>query len=42
VTDHRINHTVYNLSAVIDGDIEDFIEKLRISENAERLKEGSV
>jgi peptide chain release factor 1 len=25
---------------VMDGDIADFIEKLRIAENAERLKEG--
>ncbi len=41
VTDHRINHTVYNLPAIMDGSIEDFIEKLRIAENAEKLKEGS-
>ncbi len=40
VTDHRINHSVYNLQAVMDGDIADFIEKLRIAENAERLKDG--
>ena len=40
VTDHRINYSVYNLQSVMDGDIEDFIEKLRIAENAERLKEG--
>ena len=41
VTDHRIGYTVYNLSAVMDGDIHDFIEQLRIAENAERLKEGT-
>ena len=40
VTDHRINYSVYNLQSVMDGDIADFIEKLRIAENAERLKEG--
>jgi len=40
VTDHRINHSVYNLQSVMDGDIADFIEKLRIAENAERLKDG--
>jgi peptide chain release factor 1 len=40
VTDHRIGMTVYNLNAVMDGDIEDFIEQLRIVDNAERLKEG--
>ncbi|MEZ0611080.1 peptide chain release factor 1 [Fibrella sp. WM1] len=41
VTDHRIGMTVYNLPAVMDGDIGDFIEQLRIAENAERLKEGA-
>lgn len=40
VTDHRIGYTVYNLPVVMDGDIGEFIEQLRISENAERLKEG--
>ncbi|MBD2751915.1 peptide chain release factor 1 [Spirosoma validum] len=42
VTDHRIGLTVYNLPAVMDGDIGDFIEQLRIAENAERLKEGAA
>lgn len=41
VTDHRIGYTVYNLTAVVDGKIDDFIEQLRIAENAEKLKEGS-
>lgn len=41
VTDHRIGYTVYNLPAVMDGDIGDFIEQLRIAENAEKLKEGA-
>ncbi len=40
VTDHRIGYTVYNLPSVMDGNVEDFIEQLRIAENAERLKEG--
>lgn len=40
VTDHRINYTVYNLPSVIDGQLEDFVEQLRIAENAERLQEG--
>ena len=38
VTDHRINHTVYNLPAIMGGEIDDFIEKLRIAENTELLK----
>ncbi|MCL4160970.1 UNVERIFIED_CONTAM: hypothetical protein GTU68_048021 [Idotea baltica] len=41
VTDHRIGHTSYNLPAVMDGDVEDFMEKLRIAENAERMQEGA-
>jgi peptide chain release factor 1 len=42
VTDHRIGYTVYNLPTVMDGSIEDFIEQLRIAENAEKLKEGKT
>jgi len=42
VTDHRIGLTVYNLPAVMDGDIGEFIDQLRIAENAERLKEGAT
>ena len=37
VTDHRIGHTVYNLPTVMDGEIGDFIDKLRMSDNAERM-----
>ncbi len=40
VTDHRIGYTVYNLPSVMDGDIGDFIEQLRIADNAEKMKEG--
>ena len=40
VTDHRIGYTVYNLPNVMDGNIDDFVEQLRIAESAERLKEG--
>ncbi|MGL4632583.1 MAG: peptide chain release factor 1 [Leadbetterella sp.] len=42
VTDHRIGYTVYNLPTVMEGSIADFIEKLRIAENAEKMKEGVV
>jgi len=42
VTDHRIGLTQYNLSNVMDGDIEKFIEELKLAENAERLKEGTT
>ena len=42
VTDHRIGLTTHNLPAVMDGDIGEFIEQLRIAENAERLKDGAT
>ena len=38
VTDHRINLTLYNLAAVMDGDIQEIIDKLQVAENAERLR----
>ena len=39
VTDHRINLTLYNLNAILDGDLQELIDKLQMAENAERLKE---
>ena len=41
VTDHRIGYSSHNLPAVMNGDLGDFIEQLRIAENAEKLKEGN-
>ena len=40
VTDHRINWSMYNLPAFMDGDIIECIDQLQIAENAERLKEA--
>ena len=42
VTDHRINLTLYNLQAIINGDLQEIIEKLQMAENAERLKESGM
>ncbi len=42
ITDHRINYTVYNLQAFMDGDIQDVIDHLIVAENAERLKESEL
>lgn len=42
VTDHRINLTLYNLNAIIDGDIVEIIEKLQMAENTEKLKESGM
>lgn len=37
VTDHRINLSLYNLDAVLDGDLDPFIDELATREEAERL-----
>ena len=37
VTDHRIGLTSYNLDAVINGELEQFIEALQVAENAEKM-----
>ncbi|MDW3208255.1 MAG: peptide chain release factor 1 [Reichenbachiella sp.] len=42
VTDHRIGYSQHNLPTVMDGEIGEFIEQLRIAENAEKLKDGEV
>jgi peptide chain release factor 1 len=42
MTDHRINLTMYNLGAVMDGDLQEIIDKLQMAENAERLKETEL
>ena len=36
-TDHRINHTSYNLDKVMDGELFEFTEKIQIADNAERM-----
>jgi peptide chain release factor 1 len=38
VTDHRIGLTLYNLTKIVDGDINELIEKLQIAERTEKLK----
>ena len=42
VTDHRINFTLYNLAAIINGDIQEIIDKLIFEENAARLQESNI
>lgn len=42
ITDHRINYTIYNLQAFIDGDIQDCIDHLIVAENAEKLKDSEL
>ena len=42
ITDHRINLTLYNLDAAMNGEIEEVIEALKLAENTEKLKEGGM
>ncbi len=42
VTDHRIGYSSYNLPAVMDGGIDDFIDNLATQEQAEMLAAGGV
>ena len=42
ITDHRINYTIYNLQAFMDGEIRDVIDQLTIAENAEKLKAAEL
>lgn len=37
ITDHRINKTMYNLNAFMNGDIQEMIDALKMAENAEKL-----
>ena len=40
VTDHRINLTLYDLSNIINGDIQKIIDELQLVNNTEKLKEA--
>lgn len=42
VTDHRINYSVYNLPEVLNGDLQDLIDKLQMAENTEKMKAGGL
>jgi hypothetical protein len=42
LTEHRIGLTIYNLSGVMNGDLQEIMEALQFAENAEKLKEGTV
>jgi len=42
ITDHRINFTIYNLAAFMNGDIQGVIDNLIVAENTERLKDSEL
>ena len=41
VTDHRIGVTLYNLSEIIDGKLDELIEQLKIADKAEKLRSST-
>lgn len=41
VTDHRIGLTSYNLDAIMNGEIDEFIESLQVAENAAKMTTAS-
>lgn len=42
LTDHRINYTVYNLDAFLDGDINDLIDNLIMADQKAKLEQSSM
>ena len=42
ITDHRINYTSYKLHEVLDGDLNELIEKLKIAEQQELMSSNSI
>ena len=42
ITDHRINMSIFNLDAFMNGDIKDMIDSLAVAEQTEKLKEGGL
>jgi len=37
LTDHRINYTSYQLEAILDGDLNELIERLRLADQQAKL-----
>src|SRR4029078_984171 len=42
ITDHRIGLTLYNLDRVMEGDLKEMIQSLRVADLQERLKESAL
>ncbi len=38
ITDHRIEHTIYNLPGFMDGDLNDMIDRLNAADQADKLQ----
>ncbi|MCF8262273.1 MAG: peptide chain release factor 1 [Melioribacteraceae bacterium] len=41
VTDHRIGLTLYSLTNIMEGDLDEMVEKLKIADKTEKLKEDT-
>lgn len=42
VTDHRIGLTLYNLSNIMEGELDELIEQIKLADRAEKLQASSV
>lgn len=42
ITDHRIGFSVYNITEVMDGDLNELVEKLIACENEEKLQKANI
>lgn len=42
VTDHRINFTVYRMDSIMDGDIQELIDRLNSADQADKLQSSAV
>lgn len=42
ITDHRIGLTLYNLSNIMEGDISELVEQLKLADRAERLQASNT
>ena len=42
ITDHRINYTIYNLAAFMDGDIQDCIDHLIVAEKCRTIERKRI
>jgi peptide chain release factor 1 len=42
VTDHRVNFTIYRMDAIMDGDIQEIIDRLNSADQAEKLQSAAV
>jgi peptide chain release factor 1 len=38
VTDHRIGLTLYNLSEIVEGELSELIERLKLADRTEKLQ----